>query len=364
MTREGPFRKGDRVRLHPQARGDVFDLALTGRTATVASVEEDFEGRLYVAVLVDDDPGASIGPRRPGHRFFFAPEEVELMAGEGEGVAPTPRTILVAGIGNIFLGDDAFGVEVARRGWPARPPRACAWPTSASAVSISPTPCRTARKHHPGGCVSPWRSTGHGVSGRAQPRRTRPGRNPTGFVRRPHHEPIERAAPGPLDGGAAAPGPAGRVRARHPGAGRRTAGPEPGRGGRGGPGRRADRDHWSPGSRTSRSRHTPPQCHPDGRLPHGCDDHCRKTDRCSLPCLLPPPHRSPSAPHLIASHVSSCGNYLRCSRPRPLPRPFPLSPTPTSPPSPLLHGHGVHGSTSRQGDGGWRVTATRGSAAG
>ena len=27
----------------------------------------------------------------------------------------TPSRILIAGIGNIFLGDDAFGVEVARR---------------------------------------------------------------------------------------------------------------------------------------------------------------------------------------------------------------------------------------------------------
>jgi hydrogenase maturation protease len=115
MNAESQLKKGDRVRLHPKVRGDVFDLALTGRTATVSSIEQDFDGRLYVAVLVDDDPGTAIGPRRPGHRFFFAPEEVELIASPGEAVGPASRSILVAGIGNIFLGDDGFGVEVVHR---------------------------------------------------------------------------------------------------------------------------------------------------------------------------------------------------------------------------------------------------------
>lgn len=115
MTAAPQFRKGDRVRLRPHARSDVFDLALAGRSATVSSVERDIEGRFYIAVLVDDDPGVSIGPRRPGHRFFFAPEEVELAPVEEQPVESARRTILVAGIGNIFLGDDGFGVEVARR---------------------------------------------------------------------------------------------------------------------------------------------------------------------------------------------------------------------------------------------------------
>jgi hydrogenase maturation protease len=109
------FRKGDRVRLRPSGRSDVFDLALTGRSATVSSVERDIEGRLYVAVMVDDDPGVSIGPRRPGHRFFFAPDEVELAPDHEQSAGSSACTILVAGIGNIFLGDDGFGVEVVRR---------------------------------------------------------------------------------------------------------------------------------------------------------------------------------------------------------------------------------------------------------
>ncbi len=115
MSAAPQFRKGDRVRLCPNARSDVFDLALAGRSATVSSVERDIEGRFYVSVLVDDDPGISLGARRPGHRFFFAPEEVELAPGEEQPVGSATRTILVAGIGNIFLGDDGFGVEVIRR---------------------------------------------------------------------------------------------------------------------------------------------------------------------------------------------------------------------------------------------------------
>jgi hydrogenase maturation protease len=49
--------------------------------------------------------------RQPGHRFFFAPEEVEPI----ERQPAQLKKILVAGIGNIFLGDDGFGVEVAQR---------------------------------------------------------------------------------------------------------------------------------------------------------------------------------------------------------------------------------------------------------
>jgi len=89
------------VTLHPRAGGDVFDLALAGRTAVVDTVETDMEGRVFVGVLVDDDPGRDLGER--GHRFFFSPEEV------------VPLRVLVAGIGNVFLGDDGFGCALAAR---------------------------------------------------------------------------------------------------------------------------------------------------------------------------------------------------------------------------------------------------------
>lgn len=71
-------RPGDRVRITPRARADAFDLLLAGRSATVASVEEDFEGQVHVAVTVDDDPGQDLGRAgQPGHRFFFKVDELE-----------------------------------------------------------------------------------------------------------------------------------------------------------------------------------------------------------------------------------------------------------------------------------------------
>jgi hypothetical protein len=78
-------RRGDRVRLRPRAGGDVFDLALEGKIAAVESIEQDYEGKLHVCVVVEDDPGRDIGlMRQPGHRFFFAPSEVEPAAQSGE----------------------------------------------------------------------------------------------------------------------------------------------------------------------------------------------------------------------------------------------------------------------------------------
>jgi hypothetical protein len=71
-------RSGDHVRLCPRGRADILDLALAGKTATVEAIEQDYDGRVYLAVTVDDDPGRDLGTlRQPGHRFFFSPEEVE-----------------------------------------------------------------------------------------------------------------------------------------------------------------------------------------------------------------------------------------------------------------------------------------------
>ena len=107
--------KGSRVRLRPREGGDIFDLALAGRTATVEAIEEDAEGQLHVAVTLDDDPGRDLGDARfPAHRFFFRVDEVEPVEQSDTAERLEPR-ILVAGIGNIFLGDDGFGVAVARR---------------------------------------------------------------------------------------------------------------------------------------------------------------------------------------------------------------------------------------------------------
>jgi hypothetical protein len=78
------LRPGDQVRLRPRAGGDVFDLALAGKTATIESIEQDYEGQPHLAVVLDDDPGRDLGMlRQPGHRFFFSPSEVELIGGSG-----------------------------------------------------------------------------------------------------------------------------------------------------------------------------------------------------------------------------------------------------------------------------------------
>jgi hydrogenase maturation protease len=92
------LQRGSRVKLHPRAGADVFDLALAGRVGTVYAVEEDVDGNVQLAVVVD--------AAQPDRRFFFAPEEVEPVLG---------ARILVAGIGNVLLGDDGFGVALAGR---------------------------------------------------------------------------------------------------------------------------------------------------------------------------------------------------------------------------------------------------------
>jgi hydrogenase maturation protease len=111
-------RTGSRVRLRPRKGGDVMDIALAGQVATIECIEQDYEGKCHVCVVLDEDPGRDMGMlRQPGHRFFFDAEEVEPLSDEEARQIPEvqkPR-ILVAGIGNIFLGDDAFGVEVVRR---------------------------------------------------------------------------------------------------------------------------------------------------------------------------------------------------------------------------------------------------------
>jgi hypothetical protein len=79
------IRIGDRVRLWPRKGGDIFDLALAGQIAIVESIEQDYEDKVHLAVVLEDDPGRDLGMlRQPGHRFFFSPAEVEPLAGASE----------------------------------------------------------------------------------------------------------------------------------------------------------------------------------------------------------------------------------------------------------------------------------------
>ncbi len=77
----GTVRARDRVRLHPNARADAFDILLNGKTARVEEIKQDFEERCYLVVTLDDDPGREQEDERvlPGHRFFFYPQEIERL---------------------------------------------------------------------------------------------------------------------------------------------------------------------------------------------------------------------------------------------------------------------------------------------
>ncbi|GAC1400888.1 MAG: hypothetical protein NVSMB56_16020 [Pyrinomonadaceae bacterium] len=74
------LKTGDRVRLRPRAGGDIFDLALANQIAIIESIEQDYEDKIQLAVVLEDDPGRDLGMlKQPGHRFFFSLEEVEPM---------------------------------------------------------------------------------------------------------------------------------------------------------------------------------------------------------------------------------------------------------------------------------------------
>jgi hydrogenase maturation protease len=77
----GGLSVGGRVRLKPRRGGDIMDIALAGKLAVIEAIERDFEDRIHVAVVVEDDPGRDFGAGRfPGHRFFFSPDEIETIA--------------------------------------------------------------------------------------------------------------------------------------------------------------------------------------------------------------------------------------------------------------------------------------------
>lgn len=69
---------GDQVVLRPLKGSDIMDIALAGKIATIESLMQDYEDRVYIVVTVNDDPGKEFGlDRKPGHRFFFSPFEIE-----------------------------------------------------------------------------------------------------------------------------------------------------------------------------------------------------------------------------------------------------------------------------------------------
>ena len=89
--------------LRPSRRADAHDIFLAGQPATIAGVFHDVDGGEHLAVTLDDDPAVRALRR---HRALL------LLRSRG---GRAPVKVLVAGIGNVFFGDDGFGVEVADR---------------------------------------------------------------------------------------------------------------------------------------------------------------------------------------------------------------------------------------------------------
>ena len=68
------------MRLKPRARQDIFDIALAGKMAVVEKVEQDYEDHIFLAVTVEEDPGREMAELPVlGHRFFFSPDEIEVL---------------------------------------------------------------------------------------------------------------------------------------------------------------------------------------------------------------------------------------------------------------------------------------------
>lgn len=76
----GPFEisTGERVMLRPMPTWDAADAVLAGQTAIVVAIEHDSEGRVYLAVVLEQNPGRPFQQAaQSGHLFYFRPYEVE-----------------------------------------------------------------------------------------------------------------------------------------------------------------------------------------------------------------------------------------------------------------------------------------------
>ncbi|MFJ1750725.1 hypothetical protein ACIOJD_31480 [Streptomyces sp. NPDC088116] len=82
---------GSRVVLRPGLRrSDAQDIFLTGRTATVEAVLQDFDGETHIAVTVDGDPGVDVR-RQQGRFLYFRPDEVDPAEDTGGDLAAGPE---------------------------------------------------------------------------------------------------------------------------------------------------------------------------------------------------------------------------------------------------------------------------------
>lgn len=79
LTIEGvSYHPGEKIRLRlGKRRTDVPELCLDDRIATIEKIHTDHDGKVYLAVTMDDDPAQPILREMKIYRFFL-PEDVEL----------------------------------------------------------------------------------------------------------------------------------------------------------------------------------------------------------------------------------------------------------------------------------------------
>ena len=70
------FRPGTKVEIRPGPDADIHARMLDGRTATVERIFVDFDGKVYLGVTVDGDPGQALLRETGRFLFFFADEVV------------------------------------------------------------------------------------------------------------------------------------------------------------------------------------------------------------------------------------------------------------------------------------------------
>ena len=68
------FRRGGKVVLRPGPDADLHARMLEGRRATIERIFVDYDGKVHLAVTVDDDPGQELMRETSRFLFFFAPE--------------------------------------------------------------------------------------------------------------------------------------------------------------------------------------------------------------------------------------------------------------------------------------------------
>ena len=72
------YRRGGKLMLRPGPEADLHARMLDGRRATIERIFTALDGKLHLAVTVDDDPGQEL-LRETGRFLFFFPDEVEVL---------------------------------------------------------------------------------------------------------------------------------------------------------------------------------------------------------------------------------------------------------------------------------------------